>query len=68
VDCGSQIVSGRRAGDARSARSRGLLGWGMALVAAIVLTAAGVMFLYHPAQPARSIRAVIDPPEKTTFT
>jgi eukaryotic-like serine/threonine-protein kinase len=48
-------------------RSRGHLGWGLALVAAIVLTAAGVMFLYHPAQPARSIRAVIDPPEKTTF-
>ena len=42
------------------------LGWAAALVAAIVLTAAAVFF-YHPAQSAHSIRAVIDPPEKTTF-
>jgi eukaryotic-like serine/threonine-protein kinase len=48
-------------------RSRERIGWAAALVAAIVLTAAAVMLLYHPAQPARSIRAVIDPPEKTTF-
>jgi eukaryotic-like serine/threonine-protein kinase len=47
-------------------RSRERLGWAAALVAAIFLTAAAVFF-YHPAQPARSIRAVIDPPEKTTF-
>jgi eukaryotic-like serine/threonine-protein kinase len=47
-------------------RSRERLGWAAALVAAIVLTAAA-MLLYHPAQSARSIRAVIDPPEKTTF-
>jgi eukaryotic-like serine/threonine-protein kinase len=43
------------------------LGWGAAVVAAIVLTAAAVLLFYHPAQSAHSIRAVIDPPEKTTF-
>ncbi len=48
-------------------RSRERLGWAAALVAAIVLTAAAAMLFYHPAQSARSIRAVIDPPEKTTF-
>jgi Tol biopolymer transport system component len=42
------------------------IGWASALLAAIVLTAAA-MFFYRPAQSARSIRAVIDPPEKTTF-
>ena len=47
--------------------SRERLGWAAALVAAIVLTAAAALFFYHPAQSARSIRAVIDPPEKTTF-
>ena len=39
----------------------------MALVVAIVLTAAAGMFFYHPAQSAHSIRTVINPPEKTTF-
>jgi len=48
-------------------RSRERLGWAAALVAAIVLTAAAAVFFYHPAQPAHSIRAVIDPPEKTTL-
>jgi serine/threonine protein kinase len=48
-------------------RSRERLGWAAALVAAIVLTGAAVMLFYHPAQSARSIRAVIDPPEKATF-
>jgi eukaryotic-like serine/threonine-protein kinase len=48
-------------------RSRERLGWAAALVAAIVLTAAAAAFFYHPAQSARSIRAIIDPPEKTTF-
>jgi Tol biopolymer transport system component len=48
-------------------RSRERIGWIAALVAAIVLTAAAALFFYHPAQSARSIRAVIDPPEKTTF-
>ena len=43
------------------------LGWAAALLAAIVLTAAAVMLFYHPPQSARSIRAVIDAPEKTTF-
>ena len=48
-------------------RSRERIGWAAALVAAIVLTAAAAVFFYHPAQTTRSIRAVIDPPEKTTF-
>ena len=48
-------------------RSRERLGWAAALVAAVVLTTAAVMLFYHPAQSAHSIRAVIDPPEKTTF-
>ncbi len=48
-------------------RIRERVGWSAALLAAIVLTAAAAMFFYHPAQPARTIRAVIDPPEKTTF-
>jgi eukaryotic-like serine/threonine-protein kinase len=43
------------------------LGWAAALVAAIVLTAAAAVLFYHPGQSARSIRAVIDPPEKTTL-
>jgi Tol biopolymer transport system component len=42
------------------------MAWVAALLAAIVLTAAA-MFFYRPAQSSRSIRAVIDPPEKTTF-
>jgi eukaryotic-like serine/threonine-protein kinase len=50
-----------------SSHSRERLGWAAALVAAIVLTAAAVVLFYHPAQPTRSVRAVIDPPEKTTF-
>jgi Tol biopolymer transport system component len=48
-------------------RSRERIGWAAALVAAIFLTAATAVFLYHPAQSVHSIRAVIDPPEKTTF-
>jgi serine/threonine protein kinase/Tol biopolymer transport system component len=48
-------------------RSRERLGWAAALIAAIVLTAAATLLLYQPAQPARSIHAVIDPPEKTTL-
>ncbi|MGA7295407.1 MAG: protein kinase [Terriglobales bacterium] len=48
-------------------RSRERLAWATALVAAMVLTAAAAVLFYHPAQPAHSIRAVIDPPEKTTF-
>jgi Tol biopolymer transport system component len=43
------------------------IGWAAAVVAAIVLGAAAAVFLYHPAPSARSIRAVIDPPEKTTL-
>ena len=48
-------------------RSRERVGWAVAVLAAIVLTAAAAVLFYHPAQSARSIRAVIDPPEKTTF-
>lgn len=48
-------------------RSRERFGWAAALVTGIVLTAGAVMLFYPPAQSARSIRAVIDPPEKTTF-
>jgi serine/threonine protein kinase len=47
--------------------TRERLGWAAAVVAAMVLGAAAAMLLYHPAQSARSIRAVIDPPEKTTL-
>ena len=49
------------------AKKKERIGWIAALVATIVLTAATVMLFYHPAQTARSIRAVIDPPEKRTF-
>ena len=49
------------------AKKKERIGWAAALVAAIVLTAAAVMLFYHPAQSAHSIRAVIDPPEKSTF-
>ncbi len=48
-------------------RRRERVGWAGAVVAAIVLTAVAAVLFYHPAQSARSIRAVIDPPEKTTF-
>ena len=48
-------------------QARERLGWALALVAAIVLSAAAAMFLYHPAQTARAIRTVINPPEKTTL-
>jgi len=43
------------------------LGWVGAVVAAIVLSAAAVALFYHPTPSVQSIRAVIDPPEKTTF-
>ena len=43
------------------------IGWAAAVVAAIVLGAAAALLFYHPAQPQRSIRAVIDPPEKTSL-
>jgi serine/threonine protein kinase len=43
------------------------IGWAAVVVAAIVLGAAGAILFYHPTQSARSIRAVIDPPEKTSL-
>jgi len=38
-----------------------------AVAAAILLSAAAGMFIYHPAQTASSVRTVINPPEKTTL-
>jgi eukaryotic-like serine/threonine-protein kinase len=38
-----------------------------AVLTAIILGAIAGIFLYHPAQPARAIRTVINPPEKTTL-
>ena len=43
------------------------MGWAAAAVAAIIVGAAAAILFYHPAQSVRSIRAVIDPPEKATF-
>jgi len=43
------------------------LGWAAAVVAASVLGAALALLFYHPAPSTHSIRAIIDPPEKTTF-
>jgi eukaryotic-like serine/threonine-protein kinase len=43
------------------------LGWGAAVLAAIIIGAAAGIFLYHPAQPTRVIRTVLNPPEKATF-
>ena len=48
-------------------RRRERMAWLAALLAAIVVGAAAGLFLFHPAQSTRSIRAVIDPPEKTTL-
>ena len=41
--------------------------WAAAIVAAIVLGSAAGMFFYRPVPSARAIRAVINPPEKTTL-
>ena len=43
------------------------LGWAVAVVAAIILSAAAGIFLYHPTLSTRSIRTVINPPEKTSI-
>jgi eukaryotic-like serine/threonine-protein kinase len=43
------------------------LGWAAAVLAAIIFGAAAAMLFYHPVQSARSIRTVINPPEKATF-
>jgi eukaryotic-like serine/threonine-protein kinase len=43
------------------------IGWAAAVVAAIVVGAAAAILFYHPSHPVRSIRAVIDPPEKTSL-
>ena len=46
-------------------QKRERLGWVAALVVALILGLAAGLFLYHPAQPSRTIRTVIDPPEKS---
>jgi serine/threonine protein kinase len=48
-------------------RKKERMGWAAAVVAAIVMGAGAAILFYHPAQPVRSIRAVIDPPEKTSL-
>ncbi len=50
-----------------SSKKKERIGWAAAVVAAIVLGAAAAILFYHPAQSTRSIRAVIDPPEKTSL-
>ncbi len=49
------------------AKKKERIGWAAGVVAAIVLGAAAAILFYHPAQSVRSIRAVIDPPEKTSL-
>ncbi len=49
------------------AKRKERIGWAAAVGAAILLGAAAAILLYHPAQSVRSIRAVIDPPEKTSL-
>jgi serine/threonine protein kinase/Tol biopolymer transport system component len=44
------------------------MGWGVAVVIAIVLGVAAGAFLKRPAQSAQAIRTVIDPPAKTTLS
>jgi serine/threonine protein kinase/Tol biopolymer transport system component len=66
------ITADRSASAPPASRVSGLqkrerLGWAGAIVAAVVLGLAAGMFLYHPAQPARTTRTVIDPPEKTVL-
>src|ERR1700693_617538 len=51
-----------------SSNQRERVGWAAAVVAAILLGGAAGVFLYHPAQSARAIRTVINPPEKATLT
>jgi serine/threonine protein kinase/Tol biopolymer transport system component len=49
------------------AKKKERIGWAAAVVAAIVVGAAAAILFNHPAQPVHSIRAVIDPPEKTSL-
>ena len=50
-----------------SATRSGKLGWIAGALAALVIGAVAGIFLFHPTQPVRSIRTVINPPEKTTL-
>jgi serine/threonine protein kinase len=46
---------------------RGNLGWIALVLAALILGAAAGIFIHRPAQPSRTIRTVINPPNKTTL-
>jgi len=50
-----------------SASGRERLGWAAAILAAVALGALAGIFFHRPAQSARTISTVIDPPEKTTL-
>jgi eukaryotic-like serine/threonine-protein kinase len=50
-----------------SSRLKERISWAAAVIAAIVLGAAAGMFLFHPAKSRRSIRTVINAPEKTSL-
>ena len=50
---------------ASSKRER--LGWIAGVIAALIIGAVAATLLYRPTQPARAIRTVINPPEKTTL-
>jgi eukaryotic-like serine/threonine-protein kinase len=50
-----------------SSRLKERISWAAAVIAATVLGAAAGMFLFHPAKSARSIRTVINAPEKTSL-
>ena len=50
-----------------SSHQRERIGWATALAAALVLAGLGGYFVHRPAAPSRAIRAVINPPEKTSL-
>jgi serine/threonine protein kinase len=48
-------------------RRRERLGWAAAILAALIIGTVAGIFLFHHAQPALAIRAVINPPDRTTL-
>jgi serine/threonine protein kinase len=60
-------VPARPASPLPSSNKRARLGWAAAVLAAIILGAAGGLFFYHPTQAAHAVRTVINPPEKATL-
>ena len=48
-------------------RTRERLGWGAAILLALLLGAAAGMFVDRPTQPVQSVRSLVDPPAKTTL-